>query len=142
MLNVYHTRGLAKSTVNYFCRLANGVDFGAEFGNGPEQAHGIHALMDLLQVVCYGHSTADRDHGIAFRVRGGQAGHQVGAAGPRGDQGHARFARHAPNTTGDEGGVLFVPADDGLNLGVHQRIEHLVDLRARDAEHIFDALRL
>jgi len=45
-------------------------------------------------------------------------------------------------TTGDEGGVLFVPADDRFDLRVHQRVEHLVDLRARDAEHIFDALCL
>jgi hypothetical protein len=29
MLNVYYTCDLAKSTVNYFCRLANGVLYDA-----------------------------------------------------------------------------------------------------------------
>ena len=31
MLNVYHTCGLPKSTVNYFCRLVNDVEILAEF---------------------------------------------------------------------------------------------------------------
>jgi hypothetical protein len=134
--------GGAKGVRKHFRYRLRRIDFGAAFGNRPEQAHGIHTLMDVLQAVCHGHGTADRHHTIAFRVRGGQAGHQVGAAGSRGDQGHARFARHTPNTTSDEGGVLFVPADNGLDLGVQQRVAHLVDLRARDAEYIFDALCL
>src|SRR5215831_16001340 len=54
--------------------------------------------------------------GVAFRVRGDQAGHQVGAAEPRDDQSHAHFARHASDTAGDEGGVLFVPTDDRLDF--------------------------
>ena len=98
--------------------------------------------MDLFQAVGKGHGTADRDDGIAFRVRGGQASHQVGTPRAGRDQGHPRLARHAADAARDERGILFVPADHRLDPGVQQRVEHLVDLRAGNAEDELDALRL
>src|SRR5437660_5663560 len=104
-------------------------------------AYRTHALADLLQSIRDGNGTADRDHGITFRVRGGESGHEIRAAGPGGDQRHARFPRHAPDATGDERRILLVAADDRLDSGVQQRVEHLVDLHARDAEDVLDTLR-
>ena len=132
----------AEGVRHHFRNRLRGIDLGAELGDGPEQAHGIHALMDLLQSVGERHGAADRDDGIAFRVRGGEAGHQVGAARAGRDQRHARLAGHAADPAGDEGGVLLVAADDRLDPRVQQRVEHLVDLRAGDAEDVLDALRL
>src|SRR5262245_27207305 len=96
--------------------------------------------MDLLQAVSKGHGTADRNNRIAFRVRRSQAGYQIGATGTGGDQSYSRFARHAPDTAGDECRVLFMPTDDRLDLRVQQRVEYLVDLCAGDAGNILDSL--
>jgi hypothetical protein len=98
--------------------------------------------MDLLQPIGSRHRTSDRDHGITFRVRSRQAGDQVRATRPGGDQGHARSACHAADTRGDECRVLFVPADYRLDFGIQQRIEHLIDLGSGDAEDVFDTLCL
>jgi hypothetical protein len=55
-----------------------------------EMADGVYALprdrdaySTIRGFVGEGHGAADRDHGVAFRAGGGQAGHQVGAAGAR-----------------------------------------------------------
>jgi len=52
MLNVYHTCGLATSTVNYFCRLANGVKcrkyFNADLSDlAPPGSQYTHRVIDL-----------------------------------------------------------------------------------------------
>src|SRR5262245_25747958 len=98
--------------------------------------------MDLLQAVGNAHGTSDRDERVAFGVGSRQAGYEVRATGPGGDQRNSRFARHPTDTAGNECRVLFMPADDGLDFRVQQRVEDFVDLRAGDAENILDALRL
>src|SRR5438445_5081705 len=92
----------------------------------------IHALVDLLQAIRDGNGTADRDHGITFRVRGGESGHEIRAAGPGGDQRHARFPRHAPDATGDERRILLVASDDRLDAGVQLLDVRLVSLIDQD----------
>ncbi|HWB12830.1 MAG TPA: hypothetical protein VG826_26630 [Pirellulales bacterium] len=53
------------------------IDFGAVLGDRPEQAHRVHALVDLLQAARRRHGPADGDDGITFRVGGRQPRHQV-----------------------------------------------------------------
>ena len=55
----------------------------------------------------------------------------------QGHQGDPCFPGQATDTAGDKCSVLFVPADDCLDLRVRQRIEHFVNLRTRNAKDIF-----
>ena len=96
--------------------------------------------MELLQAIRNRHRASNCDNGITFGVRSGQPGDQIGAAGPGSDQRHSGFPRHATNTAGYKRRVLFMPANDSLDLGVKQRVENFVDLRAGDAEDVFDTL--
>ena len=98
--------------------------------------------MDLLQAIRHRHGAANRDNGIAFRVGCGEAGHEIGAAGPGGDQRHPSLSGHATDAAGDERSILLVAADDRLDPRVQQRVEDFVDLRAGNAEDILDTLCL
>ena len=48
MLNVYYTCDLAKSTVNYFCRLANGVHIGLSSKGGTFSAQGTPERFGMI----------------------------------------------------------------------------------------------
>src|SRR5271168_3366712 len=57
-----------------------------------------------------------------------QTGHEVRNARTRCCNRHPGLAGHASNAPGDEGCILFVPADYRLNGGVAQGIEYFVNL--------------
>src|SRR5262249_56344835 len=74
--------------------------------------------------------------------RGGEAGDQIRRARPGGDQTDARSAGHSTESLGDEGRVLLVTADDGLDPRIQQGIEDPVNLGTRHAEYMGDPLCL
>ena len=76
-----------------------------------------------------GHGTSDRDDRVAFGVRRRQAGYEVRAAGPGRDQRHSRFARHAPDTAGNECRVLFMPGDCARPHDLPESLSYVVDLQ-------------
>jgi hypothetical protein len=96
--------------------------------------------MDLLQTIGGRHRSSDRDHWITFRVRCRQARNQVRATRPGGDQGHASFACHAADASGNECRILLMAADYRLDFGIEQRIEDRIDLGSGDAEDLLDTL--
>src|ERR1700732_3885122 len=98
--------------------------------------------MDLLEPFGGCDRSSARDYRVSFRVRCGDAGHEMGHARAGGRNSHTSLAGHAPNSTGNEGGVLFVPTHDSLDGGVNECIEYLVDLRSRDAEDPLNTLLL
>ena len=98
--------------------------------------------MDLLQAISNGHRGADCDHGVAFGIRRGQTGDQVGATWPGSDQYHSRSPRHATYAGGDERGVLLMPADYSLDFGIQERVENLFDFSSGYAENVLDSLSL
>jgi hypothetical protein len=97
--------------------------------------HGFKALRDRDRA-------AQGHHWIALRMSRSQTSHEVRNARTRGGNCDSGLAGHASDTPGDEGGVLFVPADHRLNGGVAQGIEYFVDLCAGHSENIVRVPRL
>ncbi len=58
-----------------------------------------------------------------------------------GNQDHPGRAGQPADGRGHERRVLLVPAHDDLGAAVSQHVEDLIDLGARDAEDIADAVR-
>ncbi len=116
------------------------IDFGGILGDRPQQGDRVHALMRLLQTVRDRHGPAQRDHGVALGVCGGETRGEIGDAGTGGDEHHARLARQAAQPACDEGRVLLMPADDELDLGIDQCIKDGIDLGAGNTEYVLDAL--
>src|ERR1700736_5920551 len=98
--------------------------------------------MDLLEPFGGRDRSSERDYRVSFRVPRCDAGHEIGHAWAGGRNSHTSLAGHAPNSTGNEGGVLFVPTHDNLDGGVDECIEYLIDLRSRNAEDPLNTLLL
>ena len=98
--------------------------------------------MDLLERFKCRNRTAERHNRIALRIGGRETGCQVRHAGARGCDCDSGFAGHPTDATGDERCVLFMSANDSLNLRINQRIENSVNLGPRHTENMGDALRL
>ena len=134
--------GAAKGVGDHLGNRRTGMHFGAVLGHRPEHADGIHALVRLLQAVGALHRPAEGHHCVPFRSGGGQPGDQVGAARPGGDQRHPGLAGQAADRRRHKGRVGLMAHHHRFNRWrVLQRIEHPVDLGARNAENVFDALR-
>lgn len=85
-------------------------------------------------------SPAQRNYGVAFGIGRGEPSDEIGNTGARGRDGDAGLPRHASDAACDEGGVLLVPADNGLDLRVDEGIEDRVDLGAGNTECIVDTM--
>jgi hypothetical protein len=119
-----------------------GIDLDAVLADAAEQNRRVQALMRLLQPVRSGHHAAEAHHRRALRGRGGEAGHQIRRPGTGGDQADARLAGDPAQALGDEGGVLLMAADDGLDSRIEQGVKHPVDLGTGHPEYAGDALCL
>ena len=98
--------------------------------------------MDLLEGFKCCDCTTECHNRIALRIGGRKPGCQVRNAGARGCDCDSGFAGHPADAAGDERGVLFMSANDSLNLRINQRIENSVDLGPRNTENMGDARRL
>ena len=119
-----------------------GIDLDAIFADAAEQTCRGQALVRLLQAVRSGHHATEAHYRRALRGRGGEAGHQIRRPGTGGDKADSRLAGHPAQPLSDEGGVLLMPADDGLDSRIEQGVEHPVDLGTRNPEDAGDALCL
>lgn len=126
---------------NHFRDAVPRRDLGREPSDWPEQAHGVQRLVRQFEPVGQRHGPAEGDNRAAFVIGSRQSRRQVCAAGAGGHETYPRAAGHPADPLGDERGVLFVPADDRLDLRVEEPIKHLVDLRARDREDVLDPLQ-
>src|SRR6266849_89007 len=71
-----------------------------------------------------------------------QPGHQIRNPGSGSRNRYPCFSRHQDDATCDEGCILLMTADHGLDGGIAQSVEYLVDLCAGHSKGIFCATRL
>ena len=76
--------------------------------------------MDLFGFIGAFYRAAKGHHRVAFAVRGGHAGDQVGTTRTGGDQRHARFAGNTSDGGGHKCGVGFVAYRNNANGGIQQ----------------------
>jgi hypothetical protein len=70
------------------------------------------------------------------------AARKVRAARAGSDQYYPRSTGHATDAASKEGGILFVSADDGLDFGIQESVENLVDLCSGNSKNVLDSLSL
>src|SRR5580658_561416 len=80
------------------------------------------------------------DQWVAFAIRSQEPRCQVAHARTRSSNRDACLTREPSDAARNEGRILLVSADDGLNGGGNQGVKHLVDLRTGDSKHILNAL--
>ncbi len=85
--------------------------------------------MNLLQSVGESYGAAQSDHWVALGISCGKARDEIGDAGARSSD---RYS--SSDASSNKSCVLLMSADDRLDRRVNERIEDLVDLRARDSE--------
>jgi hypothetical protein len=78
-------------------------------------AHGVAFLERIETNGGSGHLTTDDDHGNAVHVSGGDAGHRIGQARARSDQGHTHFTRGTGKAIGSVHSRLLVAHQNVLN---------------------------
>ena len=116
------------------------VDAVRPLADRTHHVDGIHVLVALL-VETPGARLADNgDSRRTVHVGVGKAGHQVGHTRAERGQTHARLAGQTAVAVGHEGGRLFVPAQDEVDLAVHQRHHEVGIFLAGNAEDALDAL--
>src|ERR1700751_4241077 len=98
--------------------------------------------MHLLQRFRDVNGTAKCHDGIAFRVRRRQSRDEIRDSRARGGDRDPGLARHTTDTACNEGGILFVSANYGVDSGVDERIENSIDLSPWDSKDVGDSLRL
>ena len=109
-------------------------------GDGAEHGDRVHVLVALL-VEALGAGLADEaDQRCAVHVGVGDAGHEIGGARAEGAEADARLARQPAIHVGHEGRRLLVPAQDEIDVAVHQRHHHVGVLFAGNAEDVGHAL--
>src|SRR5580700_2487655 len=96
--------------------------------------------MNLLDGLRGRNCATKCDQRVAFAIRRQEPGCQVADAGTRSGDGNAGLTRQPPDAAGNEGRVLLVTADNGLNGGRSESVKHLIDLRAGDSEDVPDAV--
>ncbi|MNZ63559.1 hypothetical protein D3C78_817080 [compost metagenome] len=119
------------------------MHLGTVFGHWPEHADGVHALVSLFQVIGSFHRAAKSHYRIPFRGRRRQPGDQVGTARSGGHQRHPGLAGQAPDRRRHKCRVGFVTHHHRFyRRRILQRIKYPVNLGPRDAEYVFNPLRL
>ena len=98
--------------------------------------------MNLLDRLRSGRRASQCDDGISFAIRRQKPGRQIAHARSGCSNRDTRFASQSSNATGDEGGILLVSVDHGLNRRGSKRVKYFVDLRAGNSENVADTLPL
>jgi hypothetical protein len=118
-------------------------DLDGELGHRPEHPQQVEFLEGILLVVLEGDPAHEDDDRRVSHVRGGDPGEQVRRPRTAGDEAHAGRVRHPPQPVRHEGGGLLVAHVDVLDgRVVVERVEHVEEGRADDAEDVPDLLGL
>ena len=119
------------------------VDARVPLRHGLHHPHDVDVLVALLVHLREARLARQRDHRRAVEVGVGEAGDEVGRAGPERAEADARPAGQAAVGVGHERPALLVPDRQELDrLGVVERIVQVERLLARDPEDVLDALVL
>ena len=132
--------GDCEGTGDEFGNASGVLDLHHPFGDVAEEGVIVDFLERLTILRMRGDLADEQDHRNGILHGDVDAGRGVGGAGAARDEADAGPAGEPSFAIGHHGGAAFLAADDGVDGGIVQRVEHGEIGFARHAEHALDAV--